>query len=70
MTISIGQDGKTKLCVGKLPRRKRPSLYLWTPMSIKVLASFTSDRTAEQAESFIEGMVGYRLVDGGLHETP
>lgn len=64
MSIAIGQDGKRKLCVGRLPGRKRPSLYLWDPMLITPLATFKNDAAAEQAETFLAGMIGARVVDG------
>jgi len=64
MSIAIGQDGKPKLCVGQLPGRSRPSLYLWEPMCITTLASFRNEWAAERAISFLEGMVGARVVDG------
>ena len=69
MSVAIGQDGKQKLCVGNLPGRKHPSLYLWTPMDIVVLASFSSDGAAAQAERFIRGMAGARVYeeDAGLN---
>ena len=66
MSISIGQDGKPKLCVGQLPGRKRPSLYLWTAMDIRTLASFKSQAAADEAIKFLEGMVGCKIVDADL----
>jgi hypothetical protein len=63
VSICIGQDGKPKLCVGKLPGRKRPSLYMWTPMGIYPLASFKDEASASEATRFIEGMIGARLVE-------
>ena len=62
MGISIGQDGKRKLCVGQLPGRARPSLYLCDPMGIQPLASFKSDDAAHEVEKFLLGMVGARVV--------
>ena len=59
--ISIGQDGKTKLCIGILPGRKRPSLYFWDALDIRVLASFQNDSAAEAVESFILNMDGAKV---------
>ena len=63
MSVCLGQDGKPKLCIGKLPGRKRQSLYMWDPLNIVVLASFSSDGAAAQAEQFIRGMAGARVYE-------
>ena len=60
--VAVGQDGTRKLCVGQLPGRMNPSLYLWDPMNITVLANFQSEDKAEQAKAFLLGMVGARVV--------
>lgn len=62
--IAIGQDGKPKLCVGTLPGRKRPSLYLWTALDITTLATFRNQEAADSASRFLRGMIGARVVDG------
>ena len=64
MNFGIGQDHGRKLCIGKLPGRKRPSLYLWDPIMIATLATFRSDDAAEEAERFFRSMIGARVVDG------
>lgn len=63
--IAIGRDGKRKLCVGQLPGRARPSLYLWDAMGITTLASFRSEEAAQQAEAFFASMIGARITDDG-----
>ena len=70
MSISIGRGGKAKLCVGQLPGRKRPSLYLWTAMDIRTLASFKSQAAADEAVSFLESMIGGKIIDADLSEEP
>jgi hypothetical protein len=62
-SICLGQDGKPKLCVGHLPGRARPSLYMLDPFVIQVLASFSSVAAAEQAKRFFKGMIGSRVID-------
>lgn len=69
MGIAIGRDGEPKLCVGTLPGRKRPSLYLWHPLGIRVLASFRNEAAAETVERFIESLAGAHIVND-LGETP
>jgi hypothetical protein len=70
MGIAIGQDGKRKLCVGKLPGRARPSLYLWDALGITTLASFRDESAAKQAEAFLEGMIGARIIWDEQEPTP
>ena len=60
--IALGQDGKPKLCVGQLPGRKRPSLYFWDPMDIRVLATFRGEDQAADVVRFFEGMIGAKVV--------
>ena len=62
MGISIGHDGNQRLCVGQLPGRARPSLYVWDPMSIQTLASFKSEDAAHEVERFFRAMDGKRIV--------
>ena len=61
-TLGIGQDGKPTLCIGLVPGRKRPCLYFWSAVEIRVLASFNSDESAEAVKDFIEGMMGAKVV--------
>ena len=68
--MRIGQDGKPQLCVGMLPGRARPSLYLWTALDIRPLATFRSLGAAEECADFLLGMVGARVVDGDVHCEP
>ena len=60
-SLCIGQDGKPMLCVGRVPGRKRPCLYFWSAIEIRVLASFNSDESAEEVKVFIEGMMGAKV---------
>ena len=70
MGISLGQDGKRKLCVGQLPGRKRPSLYFWDPLGIYVLAHFKDDSAADDVEKFFLGADGAKITVEGVSDEP
>lgn len=57
MALTIAEKGAhRKLCIGMLPGRKRPSLYFWTALDIRVLASFRDEGAARDLERFFERM--------------
>ena len=66
LIFAIGQDGKPKLCVGALPGRKRPSLYLWTALDIIPLASFRNQKAADIVVRFLIDMIDARITDGDI----
>lgn len=53
-----------RLCIGKLPGRKRPCLYLWDALGIRVVAFFADQAAADATERFLEGCAndGARMV--------
>ncbi len=59
-TVSIGSADET-LCVGMVPGRKRPSLYLQRGGTLFVLASFRDDGAAGEAVDFFESLSGKHL---------
>ena len=63
MSLTMACNGN-RLCIGRLPGRKRPCLYFWDPFGIRVVASFASEDAAADVESFWESGAneGARLV--------
>lgn len=59
--IRIGRGAGPYLAVGMLPGRKRPSLYWWTALEIRPIATFVNVQAAEDVAKFFEDLVGARI---------
>jgi hypothetical protein len=63
-TDDLGQG----LCIGNVPGRKQPALYLRTKGNLEILAYFTGDEQAMTTINLIEGMIKPILIGEGYDD--
>lgn len=53
MSLTLERNGQ-RLCLGMLPDRKKPCLYFWNAMEIRIVASFQDEDSMKMVEDFLE----------------